>query len=603
MQINSIDVPEWLLPELQRLIESVPAQEIVKLARALPLLRKGYRNSVVAAPLLRKQLFKLLVNGTLQDNQKINKVLKIHSFNQKLLIVLSRVVIIELYSEILSYYGAERVLLATVLDERSQVREKALLYLSDYEQVRGLPLSTSAHSHLKKRLRPFLNLATKLDITTISSSSDTDAHKELADKKCADLQAANSQNKKLTRRNSQLEENLSKQDKQRQKDLEKIEKLCCRIRLLRDENMALVASHENLQVGFQQRVHEQVRKIYKRLQRDRKSTLKETMVSDKEIENIEQPDPATQAHTAQDHLGLYSCKSEAIEEKRMYLEHRVAAYEAAIVCVQQCLDSLKCTWQEGLSQLAANEQQLSVDKFQSERSGQFVILDRCNTNNQSCRTDNIISLLSTKSLESPDSYSSDVAAIACLEKAKKSRLQVYKEAANKIRNLNKCGSLENLKDKGNALLIIDGYNVLAKIGNDHESIQDAKRAFTKHWREYLIDMTSILLKMGLPNCESIIVFDGPLHQQQTFNSRLRVVYTDGGQNEPDQRADQHILQHLEYLRGDFNGSVREQQACYVITSDRGLQRDIGAFDAHTIEVEQFVELIGSYKPAAERRYD
>jgi hypothetical protein len=107
--------------ELKHLCGSLPDAELVALVQAEPaLLAGGFRADKPAA--VRTRLWQVAV-GPQPVSDPVRRLLAAHSLNRPLVARLSRSVLLELRHELAALFGGSRLLLAMLLDERTEVRE------------------------------------------------------------------------------------------------------------------------------------------------------------------------------------------------------------------------------------------------------------------------------------------------------------------------------------------------------------------------------------------------------------------------------------------------------------------------------------------------
>jgi flagellar biosynthesis GTPase FlhF len=130
-------------------------------------------------------------------------------------------------------------------------------------------------------------------------------------------------------------------------------------------------------------------------------------------------------------------------------------------------------------------------------------------------------------------------------------------------------------------LLIDGHNVLFLLdelfGNVYEDGQPRTRA-----RQRLADLT-VRLTGGHPECETTLFFDGPQEAHSAAAPNVKIVYS-GGQG--DNRADDAIIRQLKYYRTEPRPRPR-----VVVTDDMELRRRVRDTGAAVMPVRQLGALL------------
>ena len=132
-----------------------------------------------------------------------------------------------------------------------------------------------------------------------------------------------------------------------------------------------------------------------------------------------------------------------------------------------------------------------------------------------------------------------------------------------------------LEGKVPLIFLIDGHNALYALQSRYSRPQD-HRGPPSEARDWLVnDIVQVFANAH--NCRVIIVFDGPERTESNPSGNVKVVYSGGGGNDVEHRADDVLVDEARFLR-EADPDVRMLLA----TNDNGLSSRAAAFGVRNI---------------------
>lgn len=169
---NNIVLTPELADEARRVIDALPEAELTDFAQADPAFQAGgFRTNRVAH--LRTRVFQL-VTAPQPIAEGLRRLLARHSLNLRLVALLAPAMLAESRQDLAVLFGAQRLLLAMLVDEREGVREMAERWLRDGGAA-SLPIASEAAAvRLRDRFGPLLARLAEFSAEAPVSHADRD---------------------------------------------------------------------------------------------------------------------------------------------------------------------------------------------------------------------------------------------------------------------------------------------------------------------------------------------------------------------------------------------------------------------------------------------
>ena len=563
--------------ELRRVIDALPDDELAVLAHNDPAFQAGgFRagNTTV----LRARAFQL-ASGAQPVSDTLRRLLRAYSLNRTLVALLSAATLADLRHELATLFGAPRLLLAMLADDRNDVRETAVRWLRQ-EPVFIAIEPAAAAIRLRETFGRLLEIAgTDASVAAAPLSHETGKEaREHLEQQLRDTRAEARRLKGVDDRLARTRDQLAARERERTE---------AQARLALAETQACAAARErdaaNTELARELRHREErlLAAVESRLAAEAAGWL----ASVRSVA-AEAAAPATTGDALLERAAGALSRQAAADRHSGNRRILAARHEALARRLDETRDALANALQP-LPELAAVEIELSAEVKHLDR-----LLNRC-----ADRTPLEERLAARMGLATPaelqdmrtvvrqltEFQALDTETAARLTETLETRMRVARATTLPSPDVDDAnddtptGILRRaLRGRCAAILLIDGHNVLFGLQGRYLPPQGAAVP-TGTTRARLVEDV-VRLAADRPTCRAWIVFDGPTRSESTPAMNVRVTYSGG---EGEHRADAALLDNIRFFRAGGEVSI------LLVTNDNGLAGDARRLGARILSALEF----------------
>lgn len=586
--IDEFDIPDALLSELLKVIDQAKASTLLALAKSVPLLGRGFRPTLANAKFVRQRLA-VIISSSAKLSEEIRDFLAHESLNSQLIMVLSETVLSVAFTELLVIYGRERFLAAILVDARPGVRRLAIDYCQQENWAfRVLPEQALALNSLSTTLQPFFLAITPLvDVGTGAEARGAkgDANRSVE---------VQGYRRKIVELEARLQK--AKEDKKAGKKAEsKIETLQGRLaelegKLARERQARVTAesarsdadaSVQSLRDAFAGEVRAGIRT---EIQGAIRTWLSEPL---RTVEAVDRLIPGPEADILEQVATVLASQEDRDRHfgNRRRLRNRLEELRQASSTLLQAASEAINPLPELKALSAAVQLQIDrLESFLGEKSPVPTMVQNI-----------IASIRQAKSQDDLDRNRrllQELDSAACLAHREIRLLyreyhaclgRMFERFAPKHLAESRVNDPAIIVNRGfvngeKFLWLLDGYNILFCLDDIFaESYEGGRPA--GHSRKHLLDMVQTMLT-GTDGLADVF-FDGEVAAEENFSPQVKVIYSGGGGNRVQNRADQAIIDFLE------RQPTGEKVSAVVVTDDRELGHRCQALGAKVMPLQEF----------------
>jgi hypothetical protein len=529
--------------ELRRVIDALPDDELATLARTEPaFLSGGFRAGNVAA--LRVRCFQIAI-GTQLISDALRRQIARHSLQHSVFGLLSAGTMVELRHELATLFGAPRLLLAMLVDERAEVRDTAARWLKQETPFLALAPDVAA-ARLREtfaRLMEVCGASTHAG-AVVTRESWQEAREQI-EQQLRDARAELRRFKGLDDRLARHREQLTACERERDD---------ARTRLTDAETQARVVSRERdaAKVELERELRHREERLRAALEVALANESLTWLASARKLSG----EVVTSGETSNDLLARAAAalQNQAATDRhsgdRASVRTRLDALDRTLAQVRDA----QANAMQPLPELVACEREMVAE---TQRLRRILGGDDTRTPMESSLSARFATAM-PDDLPSLRSLVEKLSALGTLEGGASSRLMEQLQRRQQVVHATTSGApaemepSENgpmgilkraLSGRGTAVLLVDGHNVL--FGMQSRYLPPSGAAVpTAAARERLI-ADVVRLAGGRPTCRAWIVFDGPTRSEMTPAANVRVTYSGG---EGEHRADAVITDTIRFFR-------------------------------------------------------
>lgn len=562
--------------ELRRVIDALPDDDLALLVQNDPAFQSGgFRAGNTTA--LRARAFQL-ASGVQPVSDTLRHLLRTHSLNRTLVGLLSTTVLVDLRHELATVFSPPRLLLAMLVDDRTDVRETAIRWLRQDPAFLAVD-STTATARLRETFGLLLAAAgTDTSVpTSVTRETWKDAREQL-EQQLRDTRAESRRLKGVDDRWARTRDQLTACERER---------LEAQTRLVELETQTRTAIRER-----DAATTELARELRHREERllaaveARLATEATTWLAPVRIVAAEAAAPATTRDTLLERAADALSRQAAADRHSGNRRILTTRYEALTQRLDETRDALSNALQP-LPELAVIESELSAE---IRRLGGLL-------NRRAGRTPLEELLAARMALATPAELQNmravvtqltalsvwDAETAARVIETLENRLRVARATSLPIPDRfddadpTPTGTLRRaLCGRCAAVLLIDGHNVLFGLQGRYFSSQGAAVP-TGTARTRLVEDV-VRLATDRPTCRAWVVFDGPTRSESTPTVNVRVTYSGG---EGEHRADAALLDNIRFFRAGSDFPI------LLVTNDNSLSREAQRLGATILSALDF----------------
>ena len=580
MSICEKPLPPTCELELQRLIAGVPDSELSLLVATDPAFSTGGFRLDSKPAVIRARLLQI-VNSSQPLSDSLRRTLARRSQTAAITTLLSTELLVEMRHALVTLLGTPLFLIALLLDERPDVREKGVSWLADTESF--LPLSPEdALKHLQER---FGGLTTLLGSELISGQPATQqawrAQKDRLEDRLRQLQTENRRLKGVDDRLARITTKLATCETELTDAREKIRSAAT---LLKQRQIELETIQSELKREQTQRDERLRAALELALATEFHGWLAQACALEQCVEKQSQvhEDLLIQAESAlkkQQERDRHSGNRALL---RVRLEHLTAAYTR----VRQALcEALHQTPElKRLEPLLGHEiESLKhlLDPTPAVTPLEDALLIRIHN-----AEENDLPRVCELPQQLADLHILDAPALDRLQLAFQKRLMATHatvlppDPRMQVRNPSVALLSRALCGQCPAILLIDGHNLLFGLPTRYNPTRGRSR--TEAEKRDLLTADIVRLISPMPSIRVWIIFDGPTRSDTQAAPNVRVTYSGG---EGEHRADKVLLDNVRFFK-----SSAPDLAVILVSNDRDLclaARRLGACDLPVLEFGAF----------------
>jgi hypothetical protein len=578
LQLADRQLPDWLQPELTRLISQLPVNRVLALAKSDPSIGRGFRLKPASAPVLRQRLRTLLDNNA-DCAPAIVEELRHQDLCGQVLRVLSEETIQSQFEWLTGYFGAEQWLLATLLDRRLKVRQLADPWIEDPDKRHSLPAREICQRQLAQNLSPFLNTINALTEAT-PTADNVAAQTPVVD--TSRLQSVEAQLRKQTRQQDKLREQLTRAQTATETEKKAHATLRARLAETRESLHRSQAELDMLERSFSERLDAAVQRATASLARYwlQAPTATQDALAQTEESLADQIDLALERQRERDrHYGNREQIKAEIKSLRAAIQRLDDAVLNALNPNRELLP-LRSQAQSRLLQLRA-----LIDLRPPPANDTLARLEMAMQTADSPATIDKLTALTDqlRQFDTLDSTQADR-----IRTARTSRMELIFEQSNPDNQARLPADIRArraIADSSHAQVLIDGHNCLLAVDAISRRFVDQQQAAGAPGRHWLAQACSTIFESAI-EARVTLYFDGDERHEETISGNVVVVYSGGV---GDQRADNEIIKQLQYLAAD---EVRHQ--AFLISNDRALRQQASDLGANIIDAEVLADWCNLY---------
>ena len=566
--------------ELRRVMDALPDDDLAAMARTEPaFLSGGFRAGNVAA--LRVRCFQI-ATGTQPISDALRRQIARHSLQHSVCGLLAASMLVELRHELATLFGAPRLLLAMLLDDRVEVRDAAARWLKQESPFLALAPDIAA-ARLRETFARLLEVcgATASTGAVVTRESWQEAREQI-EQQLRDARAELRRFKGLDDRLMRNRDQLTACERERDD---------ARTRLADAETQARVVSRERdaAKVELERELRHREERLRAALEVALANEALTWLASARKLSG----EVTASGETSNDLLARaaaalqHQAAADRHSGDRASIRARLDALEHALAQVRDA----QANALQPLPDLIAAEREISQETKRLQR-----ILG-----GDEARLPVEVSLAARFATAMPDELASlrmlveKLAALGALDAGAVSRLTGQLQRRQQVVHATTSGApaemepVENgpmgilkraLSGCGTAVLLVDGHNVLFGLQSRYLA-QSGAAVPTAAARERLVSDV-VHLASGRPTCRAWIVFDGPSRSEIVPTHNVRVTYSGG---EGEHRADAVITDTIRFFRtaGDM--------PIVLASNDNELCADARRLGAMTITALDFAKLL------------
>jgi len=578
--IDGFQIPDYIISEFKQIISKINSSSLRFYAKSKPDLFKGFRPQSINLKIIRQRLV-TKVTGEGELEPILRDFLANESLNIEFVTVLSESVLSLFFPLFVSFLGTGFII-GALLDDRESVRELAISYLKENRFEKDMEEKEEAISTLKDGLIPFLQHVALLtaDQKVLFDFDKSEKEKDLVNRL-----------KKFQNKVTELEKKLEdSQDSQRLKKLlnQKIttkddELDNVKDTLIRERNQKneLLGNLDKAKVEIAVLKKEFDRSLSKEINRELSHRVRGWLIGPLQLEKEasafgvgKEDDLLLRAEKLLVHQAAVDRNS---GNRRILAERLAASEDARNKIVQSAKEALNPL--PGLKKiiLELEEEINRIKKILgiSEPTNQILLNLQAKINGAASLNElNLIKELLFDLTKFCVVGSHDLSLLYTIYHRRMESLydkygyhQMRQEGVTDpgwlVKNM--IGSNQDFH------LILDGYNILFGLGDLFDEYYENNTPAFKA-RHRLLEMVDDMLAES--SCMASVFFDGERSAERSFSSRVKEVFSGGGDTKVKNRADKAIVDYLDAIGTKENGLP-----VIVVTNDvelQGLARERGA---------------------------
>ena len=563
--------------ELRRVMDALPDDELAALAHNDPAFQTGgFRAG--NTPAIRARAFQL-ASGAQPVSDPLRRLLRSHSLNRTLVGLLSATVLNDLRHELAACFGPARLLLAMLVDDRTEVRETAVRWLRQ-EPVFVAIDSIAATTRLQETFGRLL-AAAGTDAAAGVAPVTRETWKEAREHLEQQLRDARAESRRL----KGVDDRLARTREQ----------LATREREWAEAQARLTAAEEQARAAVRERdtaATELARELRHREERllaaveGRLATEAAGWLAPARAVAAEVAAPTSPGDALLQRAATALSRQATVDRHSGNRRILTARYEALLQRLDETRDVLANALQP-LPELSVIESELSAEirrlgSLLNRRAGRAP-LEELLAARMAVASSGELQNMRTVVQQLAALKAFDTETAARLAETLENRLRVSRATTLPIPDMTDAdddtpsGVLRRaLRGRCAAVLLIDGHNVLFGLQGRYLPAQGAAVP-TGAARNRLIEDV-VRLASDRPTCRAWVVFDGPTHSESTPTVNVRVTYSGG---EGEHRADAALLDNIRFFRagGDF--------PILLVTNDNGLAGEARRLGARILSAMDF----------------
>ncbi len=562
--------------ELRRVIDTLPDDDLARLVQSDPAFQSGgFRAGNTTA--LRARAFQLAA-GVQPVSDALRRLLRTHSLNRTLVGLLSTTVLVDLRHELATAFGPPRLLLAMLVDDRSEMRETAARWLRQEPVFLAID-STAATTRLQETFGLLLATAgTDASIPVPATRESWKEAREQLEQQLRDTRAEGRRLKGVDDRWARTRDQLTACERERLEAQTRLVELETQARTaIRDRDAATT----ELAREMRHREQRLLAAVEVRLATEAASWL-----APARLVATEAAAPAATRDTLLERATAALARQAAADRHSGNRRILAARHEALTQRLVETREALANALQP-LPELSVIESELSAEvrrlgSLLNRRAGRTPLEEllaarmaiASSAELQNIRT--VVTQLTALSVW-------DAETAARVTETLENRLRVARATSLSIPDRfddadpTPSGTLRRaLCGRCAAVLLIDGHNVLFGLQGRYLSSQGAAVP-TGISRTRLVEDV-VRLAADRPTCRVWVVFDGPTRSESTPAVNVRVTYSGG---EGEHRADTALLDNIRFFRAGSDFPI------LLVTNDHGLSREAQRLGASILSALEF----------------
>jgi len=588
--IDDFHIPDFICQYFNELIESASNSDIQAIAKTNTDLMRGIRPTKANTRIIRQRL-RTILNGTGPLDPSLCYILGKLGFNLEFIAVLSTQVLKFYVHELAAVYGSAKTLGAMLVDERQPVRQIAIDFLTSHESNSGgldLP-EGPALRNLRSELEPFLtHIKYLLPENIVISKPDSDCHENDTSTKTRQINKLKTKLNQNIKSKQKIEKILNNKIEKKDTQLASLKERLNREKSLRQE---LDEEAKSLRDKLAKMAGQEKQKIALETERRISSSIRSWLVEPHKIATAVQGLAKDNNQDIQQRAVNILRAQEKIDRnygnRRKLRQHLLTLEDLQGQVKQASIESLN-----PLPELTALSNELEVEIGRVKKilgeppPGKWCLELESKINQAATQADfNAINKL-LEQLAAMDLMNNESTRLHKLYHDALARL--YEKYSPRRPATGATANFVQLtqdwyQTKGPFVLVVDGYNVILSLyeifGLDYEA--DGKPGVAA--RRHLLQIIDKLLQNS--KCLAEVFFDAEVSAQENFSSRVRVIFSGGGNREMADRADVAIIDYLSSL------PKAQNVAQIIITDDRELQSLARQQQAKIMPLAQFAALI------------
>ena len=586
--------------ELRRIVREAPPDEVLRYAKTHKVLAEELGAAIKNVSAVRKSIL-AQIRAEAPVDPGLRELTREGGLSGSLLDIVSTPLVRELLNDVLALCGKDRLLAAMLIDSRPAIRQLAA------DRIRkgyDAPLSEpdEAKRRVEGRLSPFLRLlAPWLDVDPEGDWEDDewDAPEEGGDvaelkeevaKRDADLKKHKEQARREILRLNKKGNVLSEKNQKLQKELEAVRTQVKKQEKLRLEAGDALRRAEDKARRQEETLEESIRDgVDERLSSALNTWLRKPRELEREAEGIRRsagtdlPARAEQLLKRQaevdKHSGNLALLRSQVEQLDGSLERLRAARREALHPLAE-LAQLESEIEAELSRLRTALQE-PVETPDAAVQKLLARINEANAPDALLKYQDFLAglgeldVFGTSQLQQLYRCYHDRMAMlyAAFTPTVKKVKPFRNDPAWRLRNA--------MAGNEQLVLVLDGHNVLHLLPEVFGSTYDERGVPRSEARDKLV--TSLVrLFADAPGCQARVFFDSPAHSRETVAPNVTVVFSGGGEQDAQHRADRAIIDFLEHCCRNMSAMPR-----ILATDDRELRDKARELGASFMPVAQF----------------